>query len=383
MYVTRALLQKTGGFDGRWLFSGYGEEVDLCLRARKAGFRNLVALNVFVAHFGGRSFGLRKKALAAQNNNALFARYPDYDSEYRAFLRDDPLNYHREAISLKLYTPLGGPLHILSPLDIDSPTVKALRKESEQQDRPWAALLVQNQGEKTRVTLRVRQEIDLADLHFLLPRQRCKLQAALAKLAPEKLLLHGGAEAVHQLAQGFKYPMELYLGQLPPELLQLWQSKQPCPADSFATMQRIHCHNKELAKWLAEAGLPVATIASQCHNSRLDNCFREESLPAAWLTPPPRNLLDWQRLCAEARRQAHHGTLFYVPELEAMWSHAPRPANIRPCSLADQPDTAPAKAMLLTGADPEQLSTWTAWAAGRNIPCYLPENLSGMSGDSL
>jgi GT2 family glycosyltransferase len=381
MYVTRTLLQKIGGFDGRWLFSGYGEEVDLCLRARKAGFRNLAALNVFVAHFGGRSFGLRKKALVAQNNKALFTRYPDYVREYHAFLRDDPLCYHREAISRKLYTPLNGPLHIFTPLDIDSPTVAAIREESEQQDKSWAAMLVQNQGGTTAVTLRVRQNIDLADVHFSLPRHGRKLQSALAKLAPEKLLLHGFTEPVRQLAQRFKYPMELYLGQLPAELLRLWQEKKPCPTDSFTAMQRIHCHNTWLARWLAEAGLPVAAIVPQQCSPPLRNCSLEESLPSAWLTPPPRNLTDWQRLCSEARRQGRHGTLFYVPELEAAWGHAPRPANVRPCPPLDQIETAPAQAMLLTGTDPEHLSAWSSWAASRNIPCYLPANPSNLPGN--
>lgn len=389
MYITRALLQEIGGLDGRWVFSGYGEEVDLCLRARKAGFRNLAALNVFVAHLGTRSFGLGKKALVAQNNKALFARYPEYDRKYKKFLSDDPLSCHREAISQELYTSLEGPLHILSPLDIDSPIVSALRRESEKQNKPWAALLVKNRGEKTTVTLRVHQEIELADVKFSLPRHWHKLKKALAKLAPDKLLLHGVTQPVRQVAEQLKYSMELYPGQLTSTLLKLWLDNQPCPVDSFAGMERIHCHNGKLAQWFAAAGLPIAAIPSEGDKPCLRNCSKEKSPPSAWLTPPPRSLIDWQCLCSEAHRQGHKGTLFYVPDLDRAWGHAPRPANLRSCppffihdkQKPDKQKTAPAKAMLITGSDPEHLSIWSAWAAGQGIPCYLPAEPSNFSGN--
>src|ERR1700694_4931049 len=51
----REVLEQIGGFD-----EGYGlgffEDDDLCVRAREAGFRLLVAQDVYVHHFGSRTF---------------------------------------------------------------------------------------------------------------------------------------------------------------------------------------------------------------------------------------------------------------------------------------------------------------------------------------
>ena len=111
--------------------------MDFCLRAKAAGFKNLAALNVFVTHFGNRSFGLQKKALVAQNNKALFSRYPDYDRDYRQFLLKDPLRAHREAVSRALYTPLNGPLHLVYAWDNDSSVINSLRRHNKDQNIPW------------------------------------------------------------------------------------------------------------------------------------------------------------------------------------------------------------------------------------------------------
>ena len=99
-------------------------------------------------------------------------------------------------------------------------------------------------------------------------------------------------------------------------------------------------------------------------------------MPSSWLTPPPSNLADWNLLCKEARRQARHGVLFYVPDLERYWEHMPRPANIRPFFPLEIQDKRPDQIMLLTGTDPEQISIWAQWAEDYDIPCYLPpENI--------
>ena len=40
----------------RYVGLGFFDDDDLCVRARQAGFQLLVALNVFVHHFGSRMF---------------------------------------------------------------------------------------------------------------------------------------------------------------------------------------------------------------------------------------------------------------------------------------------------------------------------------------
>lgn len=375
MYVTRSLLREVGILDGYWLFSGYGEEVDLCLRARKAGFRNLAALNVFVAHFGNRSFGAGKTALAAQNNLALFARYPDYRREYGEFLREDPLGRHRGRISRELYTALDGPLRIMSFLDGESPAVVDERRRSRKSGRHWAALLVQSRGVETAVTLNVRQEFSLADMYFLLPKDMRGLRRALARLSPEGLLVHGFSDPVLNLARRLSLPMELVPAHLPPSLLRRYQDRLPCPVEPFEDFRRIHCFSTELAGWLAAAGLPVVHTGDKKTRARF-RCWPAANPPAACLAPAPRNPADWSRLCEIALRHSPEGGVFYVPDLEAFWGRVPRPANIRPCHSPDRFDEfIPARALLFVSEDPETLSRWSCWASERRIPFYLPPEI--------
>jgi GT2 family glycosyltransferase/tetratricopeptide (TPR) repeat protein len=55
LLARREVLDKVGGFDEQFGI-GFFDDDDLSVRARQAGFRLLVALNVFVHHFGNRTF---------------------------------------------------------------------------------------------------------------------------------------------------------------------------------------------------------------------------------------------------------------------------------------------------------------------------------------
>ncbi len=60
MYIRRDSLDAVGLFDVENFGKGYGEENDFCRRAAAAGWRNLHALDTFVLHTGGVSFGASK-----------------------------------------------------------------------------------------------------------------------------------------------------------------------------------------------------------------------------------------------------------------------------------------------------------------------------------
>jgi GT2 family glycosyltransferase len=69
LLVRREVLDRIGGFDERYGL-GFYDDNDLCLRARAAGFRLVIALEVFVHHFGGRTFiDLRVDRLQQFNSN--------------------------------------------------------------------------------------------------------------------------------------------------------------------------------------------------------------------------------------------------------------------------------------------------------------------------
>ena len=95
-YIKRSLLREIGAFDPVFGL-GYGEENDFCMRARNAGYRNVLCEDTLVLHLGNRSFDAKKKALSEKNTRLLLDRHPDYQTQVMDFIRADPLRPLREA----------------------------------------------------------------------------------------------------------------------------------------------------------------------------------------------------------------------------------------------------------------------------------------------
>src|SRR4029077_20780328 len=115
LFLRRAMLDAVGTFDP--IFgAGYGEENDLCLRAARAGWRNVLADNAFVVHTGGRSFVGQKAELGASNMTLLLDSHPHYLDTVRAYIAADPLRPLREAAAARLVVdaaPGRGVLHVI------------------------------------------------------------------------------------------------------------------------------------------------------------------------------------------------------------------------------------------------------------------------------
>ena len=91
LYLRRECLNVVGAFDANPLGSDYGVEIDFCLRAGSAGFRHLLAGDVFVAHEGGASFGATEAyALAQRADTALAKLYPTYVTQREDLAKRSP-----------------------------------------------------------------------------------------------------------------------------------------------------------------------------------------------------------------------------------------------------------------------------------------------------
>ena len=91
LYFRRDCLRTVGGFDANPLGGDYGVEIDFCLRAGSAGFRHLIAGDVFVGHEGHASFGTREaEALAARAEVALGKLYPAYRAQRDEIAEREP-----------------------------------------------------------------------------------------------------------------------------------------------------------------------------------------------------------------------------------------------------------------------------------------------------
>jgi GT2 family glycosyltransferase len=100
MYVRRGALDAVGLFDAERYGRGYGEENDFCMRAGKAGWRNVLAGGVFVYHEGSVSFSDERFALQAAAAKVLVEQHPDYPAKVHEYLVADPAHALRCAVDL-------------------------------------------------------------------------------------------------------------------------------------------------------------------------------------------------------------------------------------------------------------------------------------------
>lgn len=100
MYIRRDCLDAVGLFDVPNFGKGYGEENDFCRRALARGWRNLHALDTFVLHSGGVSFGASKSQRELDAMETLRRLHPDYESAVMRFVAEDPAQPYRRALDI-------------------------------------------------------------------------------------------------------------------------------------------------------------------------------------------------------------------------------------------------------------------------------------------
>jgi hypothetical protein len=98
MLVRRACLARIGAFDAEHFGRGYGEENDFCMRAAAAGWRHVLAADVFVFHEGAASFREERAALVERATATLGRMHPEYQPAVHAFIAADPLSGLRMAL---------------------------------------------------------------------------------------------------------------------------------------------------------------------------------------------------------------------------------------------------------------------------------------------
>lgn len=100
MFIQRACLNDIGYFDSVQFPVAYGEESDFCYRARKAGWRHMVAGDVFVTHLEGQSFSERKAKLMADMLVKFSRLHPEFAAMDAAFQRQDPVRALRRGLDI-------------------------------------------------------------------------------------------------------------------------------------------------------------------------------------------------------------------------------------------------------------------------------------------
>lgn len=129
MLITRQALEELGLFDQDAFGRGYGEENDFCMRALQAGFRNLLALDVFVRHVGEVSFAETSKPGKIVAERVLATRYPDYAARVGAFVARDPSLTARLRLTFSRWRASADIVHVLFTHALGGGTERYVREE--------------------------------------------------------------------------------------------------------------------------------------------------------------------------------------------------------------------------------------------------------------
>lgn len=113
MYIRRAALDAVGLFDEEAFGQGYGEENDFCQRAIHAGWRNLIAADTYVWHWGATSFANSRRRRIRRAMEVLSGRYPTYHKDVAAFVAADPLAPARRRIDEARLAAAGSDRNVL------------------------------------------------------------------------------------------------------------------------------------------------------------------------------------------------------------------------------------------------------------------------------
>ncbi|WP_190238599.1 glycosyltransferase [Marilutibacter maris] len=108
MLVRREALDVLGGFDEKRYPRGYGEENDFCMRALRAGWKNVVSDKAYVLHKRSQSFQEEKAGLIKAGRTQLDIDYPEYGQVIGRF-RDLQFNQLRKRIADSLSATADNP----------------------------------------------------------------------------------------------------------------------------------------------------------------------------------------------------------------------------------------------------------------------------------
>ena len=201
MYIRRAALRELGLFDVAHFGKGYGEENDFCVRAANAGWRNLHALDTFVRHFGGVSFGDSKSPRERAAMETLRRLHPQYEADVMRFVRADPARPARAAVDLARALDGRRPL-ILAVLHDRAGGTERHVFEQAALLREQAQFLVLRPLPGQRLSLRLPSPDEAFELVFALPGQGEDLIGLLGRLGVRHVHFHhllGHGEFVQQL----------------------------------------------------------------------------------------------------------------------------------------------------------------------------------------
>ena len=188
MYIRRDCLHAIGDFDEAHFGKGYGEENDFCIRAQKAGWVNLHALDTFVRHVGGISFGDTKSERELNAMRTLAQLHPRYDSDVHQFIGRDPAQWARRVVDLARITCSNKPVILNVTHNREGGTLRHLQEMG--QHLATHATFLRLSPAPGGVVLRLEGACDDLLLHFNFPQDQARLLRTLQNLQVAHIHFH-------------------------------------------------------------------------------------------------------------------------------------------------------------------------------------------------
>lgn len=203
MYIRRDCLNETGLFDVENFGKGYGEENDFCVRANGRNWRHLLAMDAFVYHAGGISFGESKSPREQRAMELLRKLHPQYEPAVMKHVAEDPARDGRLAVQLACLQESALPL-VLAVTHARGGGTERHVQELAGVLRGQANFLSMRPGDRGDVVLNLGASADDPCLYFRLPDDVGPMLELLRSLGVDLIHYHhllGLPEAVWRLPQ--------------------------------------------------------------------------------------------------------------------------------------------------------------------------------------
>jgi GT2 family glycosyltransferase len=221
LYLRRDCLNATGLFRADVFAQGYGEENDLCLRARRLGWRNVALTGLFVGHLGGATFGASAVHLRQRNGRIVEQLHPGYEALIETFVATDPLAASRRRIDLLAWQQRGRtrrPAAILITHDegggVERRLMRSAQAHAAAGRRPILLRPAETAAGEPAITVRDGLTDDLPNLIFAMPRELPALLRLLRAAKADRIEAHhlaGHPPAIYDLIAQLGLPYDVHV----------------------------------------------------------------------------------------------------------------------------------------------------------------------------
>jgi GT2 family glycosyltransferase len=221
LYLRRDCLNATGCLRADLFAQGYGEENDLCLRARRLGWRNVVLTGLFVGHLGGTSFGASAAHLRARNGRIVEQLHPGHQALIDDYRARDPLAESRRRIDLHRWREQGRKWRRSTILiahndggGVEQRLLHAIKAHEQAGSHPVVLRPGETACGEPAISVRNGASDDLPNLIYAMPRELPALLRLLRAAKPEMIEAHHLADyppAVYDLVARLGVPYDVHV----------------------------------------------------------------------------------------------------------------------------------------------------------------------------